>query len=255
MGGFDEHFKIELEKNGFSMFSVGVVVIILRYWARIKQDGLAGLRVDDYLMVLVLAWYTLLVVMLYVIVNGGGSNLAYPEEYATFTPTEVKDRIYGSKLVIVSEQVRVRRQAGNFPGLIVEQAMLNVIYTIKACLLILYGRLTQGTKYYTFVKILAVYIAIGFVATEIGFFTFCRPFRGYWAVPPPNPQCTTLQHYAINQAVWNLSSDVMMLFIPVPLVIKLKTPLKQKLVLSLVFTLGIYVVSPVMLGVWCRAHI
>ena len=105
MGGFDSAFKQDLIRNAFPMYAVGVFLITLRYIARIRQDGLRGLRSDDYLMLLVLAWYTLLVVMLYVIVNGGGSNLAYPDEYASFTPEEVEERVLGSKLVVVSEQV------------------------------------------------------------------------------------------------------------------------------------------------------
>jgi hypothetical protein len=121
--------------------------------------------------------------------------------------------------------------------------MLNMIYTLKACLLVLYARLTQGTQHLKLVKGLATYVAIGFIATEIGFFSFCRPFIGYWAVPPPDPQCTTLEYYTINQGAWNVSSDLMMLCIPLPMLAKLKMPLKQKIILGLVFTLGAYVVS------------
>src|ERR1700761_2463877 len=104
--------------------------------------------------------------------------------------------------------------------------MLNVIYTLKTCLLIMYGRLTNGTKLKRAVKCLACYVAVGWVATEITFFTACRPFKGYWAVPPPNPQCTTLQHYAIVQAVFNISSDLLMLSVPLPMLVSLKLPAK-----------------------------
>jgi hypothetical protein len=121
--------------------------------------------------------------------------------------------------------------------------MLNVIYTLKACLLIMYHRLTVGTTESKLVKLLGAYVAIGWASTQIAFFTACRPFYGYWAVPPPDPQCTTLQHYAIVQACFNLSSDVMMLFIALPMVYKLKLPLKQKIVLGVVFSMGIFVVS------------
>lgn len=61
-------------------------------------------------------------------------------------------------------------------------------------------------------------------------------------MPPPNPQCTTLQHYSIVQATFNLSSDLCMLLIPLPMVLSLNLPLKQRLVLMLVFSLGIFVV-------------
>jgi len=121
--------------------------------------------------------------------------------------------------------------------------MLNVIYTLKACLLFLYSRLTVGTRPQQSVKYLAIYVAIGWTATQIAFFTTCRPFSGYWAVPPPDPQCTTFEHYAIIQACFNISSDFFMILIPIPIIISLRLPQKQKSVLILVFSMGVFVVS------------
>lgn len=121
--------------------------------------------------------------------------------------------------------------------------MLNSIYTLKACLLIMYGRLTAATPTKRYVKYLAIYVLLGYTSTQIAFFSSCRPFSGYWAVPPPNPQCTTLQRYSIVQGVFNITSDLMMLCIPLPMIVKLKLPLKQKIILSGVFSMGIFVVS------------
>lgn len=50
--------------------------------------------------------YTTLVVCLNVIAGGGGSNLYLPDEFDTFSPLDIQERIKGSKIVIVSEQVR-----------------------------------------------------------------------------------------------------------------------------------------------------
>lgn len=66
------------------------------------------------------ALYTTLIVTLNKIAEGGGSNLYTPDLESTFTPEDIRERIYGSKIVIISEQ-----------------AMLNVIYTIKACMLVM----------------------------------------------------------------------------------------------------------------------
>jgi hypothetical protein len=120
--------------------------------------------------------------------------------------------------------------------------MLNVIYTIKCCMLIMYTRLTLGLQVQRMVSYLAIYVAIGWVSTEIAFFTACRPFAGYWAMPPPNPQCTTLQHYAIVQACFNISSDSLMLLIPIPLITRLNMPWKQKGVLLIIFSMGLFVI-------------
>src|SRR5882757_6078488 len=120
--------------------------------------------------------------------------------------------------------------------------MLNVIYVIKCCMLLMYTRLTLGTQIQKMVIYLAIYVFIGWAATEIAFFTACRPFYGYWAMPPPNPQCTTLEHYAIVQACFNISSDTLMLFIPIPLVTRLNMPWKQKGVLLVIFSMGLFVI-------------
>lgn len=125
--------------------------------------------------------------------------------------------------------------------------MLNVIYTIKACMLILYTRLTLGLTAQRLVKYLAIYVAIGWCASEIAFFTACRPFNGYWAMPPPDPQCTTLQYYALVQGCFNISSDTLMLFIPLPLITRLSIPWKQKGVLLIIFSMGIFVILAALL--------
>ena len=56
-------------------------------------------------------------------------------------------------------------------------------------------------------------------------------------------QCASYYHHLTTDAVFNISSDLMMLFIPLPLLIKAKLPLRRKLVLSGVFSLGVFVVS------------
>jgi hypothetical protein len=66
-------------------------------------------------------------------------------------------------------------------------------------------------------------------------------------MPPPNAQCTTLEHYAIVQGCFNISSDTLMLFIPLPLVFKMKMQLKQKLVLLFIFSMGMFVIVAALL--------
>ncbi len=122
------------------------------------------------------------------------------------------------------------------------QCMLNVIWTLKACMLLMFARMTSGTTHIKWIKIVAAYVLLGWVAVQITFFTACTPFSGYWAVPVSNPQCTTLQHFAIVQAAFNLSSDVLIIAIPIPMVLSLTLPLKQKLGLGLLFSMGTFVV-------------
>ena len=57
-------------------------------------------------MLLAAVLYTILIVCLNIIAQGGGSNLFEPEEFSTFSEDDIKERIFGSKIVVVSEQVR-----------------------------------------------------------------------------------------------------------------------------------------------------
>ncbi|KAJ5035578.1 uncharacterized protein L3040_008044 [Drepanopeziza brunnea f. sp. 'multigermtubi'] len=225
MGDLDPAFVHALAAQSWVLYGVGMFLLLLRIYARIHRLGIKRLQTDDYLMLLAGGLYTALIACLNIIAGGGGSNLYQPGDFDTFTAKNIEERIKGSKIVLVSEQ-----------------AMLNVIYVIKACMLIMYTRLTLGLQVQRMVVYLSVYVAVGWVATEIAFFTACTPFKGYWAMPPPNHQCTTLQNYAIVQACFNISSDFLMLFIPLPLVTKLTIPLKQKAVLILIFSMGTFII-------------
>lgn len=110
-------------------------------------------------------------------------------------------------------------------------------------MLFMFARMTSGTTHIKWIKIVACYVAIGYVAVQIAFFTACMPFQGYWAMPVSNPQCTTLQHYAIVQATFNLSSDVLIIAIPMPMVLSLALPTKQKVGLAVLFSMGTFVVG------------
>ncbi|OHF02510.1 hypothetical protein CORC01_02205 [Colletotrichum orchidophilum] len=231
MAAGNESFAASLQRQSWIHYSIGMTFILLRMYGRAKRlGGVSHFQVDDYLQILAAILFTILVALLNVITEGGGSNLYPPELAGTFTPDEIQDRITGSKIVLVSEQ-----------------AMLNLIYVLKACVLILYTRLTLNLAAQRLVRWLAMYVAVGWTATQITMFTACRPFSGYWAMPPPDPQCTTYQHYAILQGWFNISSDTLMLMIPLPLVFRMKVPRKQKVVLLFVFSLGVCVIVAALL--------
>ena len=92
---------------------------------RFARVNYLGVKRDDFMMVFAMSTYTALLVSMNLIVVGGGSNLFPPDEWRSFTPEQVKDRIKGSKIVLVSEQ-----------------AMLLTIWSVKACVLTFYLYLT-----------------------------------------------------------------------------------------------------------------
>lgn len=120
--------------------------------------------------------------------------------------------------------------------------MLNVIYTLKACMLFMYYRLTSNLREQTFVKICAGYSFCGYLASQLVLFLNCRPFSGYWALPPPQMECATYFRFLVVQAIFNISSDVVILAIIVPMLWKLNMSVRDKLPLLFIFSLGFFLV-------------
>ncbi|KAE8329777.1 hypothetical protein BDV39DRAFT_191082 [Aspergillus sergii] len=160
----------QFQVESWIWYGVTVFVIILRFISRLLLvKSVKALQVEDYLMLLVLCFYTGLVVTLNRIEHAH-TNLMKPGDEAHLTPESIEDRVYGSKLVLATEQ-----------------CMLATIWGCKGCLLLLYARLTEGIKQQLAVKILAGYVVGSYVLLEILYFAvWCRPFYNYWAVPTPN---------------------------------------------------------------------
>jgi len=76
-------------------------------------------------MVFAVVWYTILCVALNEVASGGGSNLMTEEDIKNLTPESHAERVRGSKWVFVSEH-----------------AMVLTIWSLKACMLIIYARIT-----------------------------------------------------------------------------------------------------------------
>lgn len=162
------------------------------------------------------------------------TNLMDPKDYDTVLsdPKQVADRIYGSKIVI---------------GL--EQCMLFSTWGVKTCMLMLYWRITKNLRSNLYIKILAGYVALGFVVIMVCYYAvYCRPFSQYWAMPVKNMQCATYQRYSITQAVFNISSDAVMFAIPIPLLIKAQLKKARKVILLCVMSLGLFTIVAAILN-------
>lgn len=154
------------------------------------------------------------------------TNLIMPDDIPFLTPSDIASRTRGSKLVLV-----------------VEQSMIMTQWGCKVSLLLLYNRLTFGLRQQLAVKIVGAYVVLNLIIMEILYFgVWCRPFYDYWAVPTPNEQCSAAIHHLITNAVFNISSDLLMLMIPLPLLLKSRLPVANKLILCVLFSLGIFVI-------------
>ncbi|KAL8703707.1 MAG: hypothetical protein Q9201_003108 [Fulgogasparrea decipioides] len=153
-----------------------------------------------------------------------------PEEEAALTPKTTAERVAGSKWVVV-----------------LEEAMVLTVWTCKLGMLFIYQRITQGLKQARSINVAFAWVAAGFIGTQLGLFLNCRPFQEYWAVPTRKTQCWSYFNYQIIEACFNISSDVFMLAIAIPILLKLQVPLLQKGILLAIFSMGVFIITAAIL--------
>ncbi|KAI9163919.1 hypothetical protein HJFPF1_05551 [Paramyrothecium foliicola] len=212
-------------KEMWAWYALTVMIVAARLLSRrLLFKSFRALQADDWLMCFTILVHTALLVIVW-IQTYTPTNLVNPADNLVLTPEDIKLREYGSKLVLVTEHLQ-----------------MVVIWCVKGCLLIMYSRLTLSLKQNLMVKIVAGYVIFGFVLMEILWFTWCRPFHNYWKVPPPNLNCSAETNHMITNAVLNISSDIMIILLPMPLLIQSSLPIKRKIILCAVFALGIFTI-------------
>ncbi|GFF39961.1 hypothetical protein IFM46972_06061 [Aspergillus udagawae] len=224
----------QLLTESLIFWSIAIVLYVGRMISRVISNGsVKRLYFDDYVMSVTFLIYTSLLILIQISARYA-TNLMDPADYdkVLANPQEVKDRIIGSKIVI---------------GL--EQCMLFSTWGVKICMLTLFWRLTKNLRLHLYVKIIAVYVALGFVVIMVTYYgVYCRPFSQYWAMPVQDLQCATYQNYSITQAVFNISSDAAMLAVPVPLLIKAQMKMRKKLLLICIMSLGVFTIAAAILN-------
>ncbi|KAE8141305.1 UbiD family decarboxylase [Aspergillus pseudotamarii] len=212
--------------NSWVWLAVVVLIALLRYVSRWLQLGTPkNFQIEDLVMIVNVVLYVLLTVYL-IEVEKHGTNGIPLDKVDRIDPSTIPDLIKGSKLVLV-----------------VEQLWLGVIWGCKACLLLLYSTMTSGLSQHRIVKFIGAFCALSFVLVEILFFAaWCHPFSAYWSVPPKNIQCSVYRNHLILVLALNVATDLMIMCIPLPLLIKAKLSLSKKLTLCAVFSLGIFVI-------------
>ena len=131
---------------------------------RMTLGSFRKFQADDYIMCAAIAFYTPLLVTINIVRNTSSNLLPPGTDADNFSTSERKERIYGSKLILV-----------------VEQCQCVTIWCAKICLILLYLRITPVFREHLVVKVLLGYVAVTFVVMDILYFAvWCRPFHNYW---------------------------------------------------------------------------
>jgi hypothetical protein len=112
------------------------------------------------------------------------------------------------------------------------------------------------------VKVVAVLCALTYVLVVLLFlFYWCNPTHEYFIVPPrigmpkstlllppwqiqladsKAEQCATYYNHLIFATACNIGTDLLLFFIPIPIVIRTNLPLRRKIVLCFILGLGVF---------------
>lgn len=128
--------------------------------------------------------------------------------------------------------------------------MLTVFYcrlwTLKYTILEFFKRLNVSWErsYDVMLLVIRCTLAATFVAVIVSDLVECRPFSNYWQVlPDPGGQCRQGYAQLLTMGVCNVVTDLLLVFFPVPVIIRSQMSTKRKIQLVLLFSLSLVVVA------------
>jgi hypothetical protein len=117
------------------------------------------------------------------------------------------------------------------------------LWTLKNAVLEFFKRLTGVTwekGYETTLLIIRCTLAATFVAVVISDLAECQPFNHYWQVlPDPGGQCRQGYAQLLTMATCNILTDLLLVFFPIPIILRSQMGLKRKIQLVLLFSLSL----------------
>ncbi|RYP57263.1 hypothetical protein DL770_010703 [Monosporascus sp. CRB-9-2] len=218
----------------WTLYAFGVLVTALRTYARVKAVGWKHFEADDYLVWVAVMLYSTQSTMGYEIGNlahGLANNGMTDAQRAALSPSdrEYDMRVIGSKIQVAGWS-----------------CYSTLMVVLKFAMLFFYLRLTNGLgrRYRMPVHIGFALVLAGYLASIVAVFLACMPFHHYWQInPDPGNFC---QAAVSRPIVWasfaaNISSDIYLILIPLPLLWGSRLRLVEKIASTLVLGAGIFV--------------
>ncbi|KAI9691312.1 MAG: hypothetical protein M1820_009775 [Bogoriella megaspora] len=115
----------------------------------------------------------------------------------------------------------------------------------KTSILVFYLSLSRTHRIFRWLTIGTLFVvnAAGIALTFLSIFQ-CHPFGAVFeTTPPPSAHCIDVIGLFLSSSPVNLSTDLAMLFLPMPILTAMRLPKKQKIILVITFGFGIFVAA------------
>ncbi|KAF2091868.1 hypothetical protein K490DRAFT_22022, partial [Saccharata proteae CBS 121410] len=154
--------------------------------------------------------------------------------------------LYGTNNVDTSKLTTLKgihqREIGSGLVLAARISYAAFIWTAKWGVAEFLARLVESfwrRSYHVFLKCLRYFLVATFIAVVIATLVECQPFTHYWqVVPDPGPQCRQGYAQLITMGACDITTDLLLILFPIPMVIKSSIPLKRKIRLVFLFSLS-----------------
>ncbi|KAJ5207532.1 hypothetical protein N7491_001839 [Penicillium cf. griseofulvum] len=219
--------------EAFTLLGIATAVIGLRTTARWIMVGPRGFQVDDYLMLVACVVYGLETGAAYMVgawFMGLANNAMTDEQRKELSPhsEEYRLRVGGSKVQVAGWSLYTL-----------------LLWLLKTCMAIFYSRLTAGLVNMRIrIHIAYVLIAVTYIATICSILFGCHPIHKNWQIyPDPGNYCqpavSKIDIYVT--VVLNVATDLYLISIPAPMLVKARLKWREKLELLILFSGGLFV--------------
>ncbi|KAL1968773.1 hypothetical protein VTN77DRAFT_1134 [Rasamsonia byssochlamydoides] len=116
------------------------------------------------------------------------------------------------------------------------------LMALKTSILIFYLTLTKGEKVFRWANYVTLFVvnAAGFALTMLNVFQ-CRPLSAVFRYPfLGSASCIDIVTLYLSSAPVNLITDIAIFFLPMPILTRMRLPLKQKIILIITFSFGVF---------------
>ncbi|KAF5863367.1 hypothetical protein ETB97_010247 [Aspergillus alliaceus] len=222
--------------ESWTLYAFGVAATLLRTYSRWSAVGFKHLRADDYLVWVAIAFYTAQTALAYSVGNvahGLANNGMTDAQRATLSVDnqEYRERVIGSKIQVA--------------GWTTYSAL---IWSLKLSMLAFYIRLTDGLgRRYRIPVYVGFFLVIGTFIASVTLAARIPPCFNHGHAPNiSNPTLDVCQAAISKPIVWvsfaaNVSTDLYLITIPIPLLWNTKLRLLKKLASTFVLSSGVFV--------------
>ncbi|CAN8100960.1 unnamed protein product [Discula destructiva] len=217
----------------WSLYAAGSLIIYLRIACRWKLVGLQGFKPDDFLIVLSWIIYTVMSIAAHICGSPDIHSLPHSVR-ASLTEEEAKPYVWVTQWFCAGVATYIC-----------------FIWSLKVNMLFFYQRVVNGLWVSKFIIPTMTLVGCTLVTTITILFASCRPYPKMWIVWPDQgancePQAPI---YMIPALIMNVLTDVLIMAIPAPVVLPVKTTFRRKVSLIILFGAGVFVIVAAILRV------